>query len=126
MPWPGGSSSPGASRTSDPTWMSPTPTPPRGSREVSPDVTGTALDAVVASEPLPSTGPASHDGPVTGFRLAELVTGLSVVSDLGKGLADGQGLRGCVLACDLADRAALGPEDRESAFWIGLLRFVGC
>jgi hypothetical protein len=27
------------------------------------------------------------------FRLAELVAGLSVVSDLGKGLTDGQGLR---------------------------------
>jgi HD-GYP domain-containing protein (c-di-GMP phosphodiesterase class II) len=63
---------------------------------------------------------------VTQFRLAELVAGLSVVSDLGKGLADGQGLRGCVLAHDLAERAGVGREDQEAVFWIGLLRFVGC
>jgi HD-GYP domain-containing protein (c-di-GMP phosphodiesterase class II)/DNA-binding CsgD family transcriptional regulator len=63
---------------------------------------------------------------VTQFRLAELVAGLSVVSDLGKGLADGQGLRGCVLACQLAQRAGLQPEEREAVFWVGLLRFVGC
>jgi HD-GYP domain-containing protein (c-di-GMP phosphodiesterase class II)/DNA-binding CsgD family transcriptional regulator len=60
------------------------------------------------------------------FRLAELVAGLSVVSDLGKGLTDGQGLRACVVAAALADRLGLEGADREALFWVGLLRFVGC
>jgi HD-GYP domain-containing protein (c-di-GMP phosphodiesterase class II) len=60
------------------------------------------------------------------FRLAELVTGLSVVSDLAKGIADGQGLRVCLLAGDLAARLDLPAADREAVFWVGLLRFVGC
>jgi HD-GYP domain-containing protein (c-di-GMP phosphodiesterase class II)/DNA-binding CsgD family transcriptional regulator len=60
------------------------------------------------------------------FRLAELVAGLSVVSDLGKGLTDGQGLRACAVAGGLADRVALPDADREALFWVGLLRFVGC
>lgn len=60
------------------------------------------------------------------FRLAELVAGLSVVSDLGKGLTDGQGLRACALASALAERLDLSPADRETVYWVGLLRFVGC
>src|SRR2546430_1297371 len=60
------------------------------------------------------------------FRLAELVAGLSVVSDLGKGLTDGQGLRACVLAGSLSARLDLPETDREAVFWVGLLRFVGC
>ena len=60
------------------------------------------------------------------MRLAELVGGLCVVSDLGKGLTDGQGLRTCVLAMDLAELLGLPAEERQATFWIGLLRFVGC
>jgi HD-GYP domain-containing protein (c-di-GMP phosphodiesterase class II) len=60
------------------------------------------------------------------LRLAELVSGLCVVSDLGKGLSDSQGLRTCVLAMDLAERLDLPPETRQTLFWVALLRFVGC
>jgi HD-GYP domain-containing protein (c-di-GMP phosphodiesterase class II) len=60
------------------------------------------------------------------LRLAELVSGLCVVSDLGKGLSDSQGLRSCVLAMDLADRVGLAEDDRRTLFWVALLRFVGC
>jgi HD-GYP domain-containing protein (c-di-GMP phosphodiesterase class II) len=60
------------------------------------------------------------------IRLAELVAGLSVVSDLGKGLTDGQGLRACANAVRLAERLGLPHADREAVFWVGLLRFVGC
>src|SRR5919199_6545203 len=67
-----------------------------------------------------------HHGAVQEIRLAELVAGLSVVSDLAKGLSDGQGLRACALAGDLAARLDLAPADREAVFWVGLLRFVGC
>src|SRR3954468_10534504 len=70
--------------------------------------------------------PAREDGAVREFRLAELVAGLSVVSDLGKGLTDGQGLRACTVAGELADRLDLPDADREALFWVGLLRFVGC
>src|SRR4051794_24264404 len=70
--------------------------------------------------------PAREDGAVREFRLAELVAGLSVVSDLGKGLTDGQGLRASAVAGALADRLDLSDADREAVFWVGLLRFVGC
>jgi HD-GYP domain-containing protein (c-di-GMP phosphodiesterase class II) len=64
-----------------------------------------------------------RDSPV---RLAELVGGLCVVSDLGKGLSDGQGWRTCAIAMELADVVGLRADERETVFWIGLLRFVGC
>src|SRR4051812_19581197 len=70
--------------------------------------------------------PAREDAAVREFRLAELVAGLSVVSDLGKGLTDGQGLRASAVAGALADRLDLPDADREALFWVGLLRFVGC
>jgi response regulator RpfG family c-di-GMP phosphodiesterase/DNA-binding CsgD family transcriptional regulator len=60
------------------------------------------------------------------LRLAELVAGLCTVSDLAKGLVDGQGLRSCVFALRLADHLGLDTEERETLFWVGLLRFVGC
>lgn len=60
------------------------------------------------------------------LRLAELVSGLCVVSDLGKGLSDSQGLRSCELAMDLAERLDLPIEHRPTLFWVALLRFVGC
>jgi HD-GYP domain-containing protein (c-di-GMP phosphodiesterase class II) len=60
------------------------------------------------------------------LRVAELAAGLSVVSDLGMSLDDGQGIRSCVLAMRLADQLELDPDDRTALFWVGLLRFVGC
>ncbi len=61
-----------------------------------------------------------------GWRLAEVIGALSVASDLGKGLADGQALRTCTLAVELAERMDLPPADIEATFWVSLLRFVGC
>src|SRR3954447_1177243 len=96
-------------------------------------VRSAARASVSGSRPGRSTPESCHrrallgqDGGVREFRLAELVAGLSVVSDLGKGLTDGQGLRACGLASDLADRLDLAAADREAVFWVGLLRFVGC
>jgi HD-GYP domain-containing protein (c-di-GMP phosphodiesterase class II) len=60
------------------------------------------------------------------LRLAELVAGLCTVSDLAKGLVDGQGLRSCVFAMRLADELDYPDEQRATLFWVGLLRFVGC
>jgi HD-GYP domain-containing protein (c-di-GMP phosphodiesterase class II) len=60
------------------------------------------------------------------LRVSELVAGLSVVSDLAKGLDEGQGIRACVLAMRLAEHLDLDARDRATLFWVGLLRFVGC
>jgi len=59
-------------------------------------------------------------------RLAELVGGLAVVSDLARGLGEGQGFRASVMAVRLAELAGDSPADRGAAYWVGLLRFVGC
>jgi HD-GYP domain-containing protein (c-di-GMP phosphodiesterase class II) len=59
-------------------------------------------------------------------RLSELVVGLSVASDLGRGLDDGQGLRSCLLAMRLAEHLDLPADERRDLYWIALLRFVGC
>jgi HD-GYP domain-containing protein (c-di-GMP phosphodiesterase class II) len=61
-----------------------------------------------------------------GWRLAAVVGALSVASDLGKGLADGQALSTCVLSVRLAQALDLPAADVEATFWVGLLRFVGC
>jgi HD-GYP domain-containing protein (c-di-GMP phosphodiesterase class II) len=63
------------------------------------------------------------DDPV---RVAALVVGLSVASDLGRGLDDGQGLRTTVLAMRLAEHLDLPGPDRGTLYWLSLLRFVGC
>lgn len=60
------------------------------------------------------------------MRLAELVGGLAVVSDLARGLGEGQGFRATVMAARLAELARAEAGDREAAYWVGLLRFVGC
>ncbi|MFF0267062.1 HD domain-containing phosphohydrolase [Kribbella sp. NPDC004536] len=59
-------------------------------------------------------------------RLAELLAGVCLASDLARGLDDGQGLRSCVTAMELADRVRLPAEQRRDLFWVSLLRFVGC
>ncbi len=64
------------------------------------------------------------------LRHAELVAGHCLASDLGKGLDDGQGLRACALAMDLAaevgDEIGLDEDDLVTLYWVALLRFVGC
>jgi HD-GYP domain-containing protein (c-di-GMP phosphodiesterase class II) len=59
------------------------------------------------------------------LRLAELAAGLSVVSDLSRGLEDGQGIRAGVLAMHVADLLGLDTDDRTTLLWISLLRFAG-
>jgi hypothetical protein len=61
-----------------------------------------------------------------GWRLAEVIGALSVASEEGKGHADGQALRTCTLAVELAERMGLPSADVEATFWVSLLRFVGC
>jgi hypothetical protein len=50
-------------------------------------------------------------------RLAELVGGLAVVSDLARGLGEGQGFRATVMATRLAELAGATVEECEAAYW---------
>ncbi len=59
-------------------------------------------------------------------RLAELVTALSVATDLGKGLPLEQAQRACLVAMRFAEVLGLSAEDRHTTYYCSLLRFVGC
>jgi HD-GYP domain-containing protein (c-di-GMP phosphodiesterase class II) len=59
-------------------------------------------------------------------RLAELVASLSLGVDLGFGQPMEHVLRQCLIALRLADRAALGEQDRAAVYYTALLVNVGC
>ncbi len=59
-------------------------------------------------------------------RLAAILAGLSLAGDLGHGEALEHSLRTAHLAVRLAERLGLGSDERRDAFYVGLLRSVGC
>lgn len=59
-------------------------------------------------------------------RLAELVASLSLGIDLGFGQPMEHVLRQCLIALRLAERAAMGEQDRASVYYTALLINVGC
>jgi HD-GYP domain-containing protein (c-di-GMP phosphodiesterase class II) len=59
-------------------------------------------------------------------RLAELVGGLSLATDLVAGLAEETALRCAWLAARLAREVGLADEERSVTFYAALLRFIGC
>jgi len=59
-------------------------------------------------------------------RLAELLTPLSLLADLGAGLPAETGLRVAVLGVGLADKLGLSEIDRAAVYYAGLLRHLGC
>ena len=59
-------------------------------------------------------------------RLAELVASLSLGVDLGFGQPMEHVLRQCLIALRLAERGALGEEDRAAVYYTALLVNVGC
>ena len=59
-------------------------------------------------------------------RLAELVASLSLGVDLGFGQPMEHVLRQCLIALRLAERCALGEQDRASVYYTALLVNVGC
>ena len=71
----------------------------------------------------PSAG-ASPQG--TDLRLADLLAGLSLVTDLAANHPPEQALRACVLATHMANDLGLGREDSSHVYYTSLLRFVGC
>ena len=60
------------------------------------------------------------------LRCADLLTALSLISDLGMGNPPETAMRGCLIATSLARR--LGLDDRSAAdvYYTTLLRYVGC
>ncbi len=60
------------------------------------------------------------------MRLADLVTGLSRLADLGFGLPPGESLRSSALAALLSRSLDLAEDDVRAALYVGLLRHVGC
>lgn len=59
-------------------------------------------------------------------RLADLLTGLSLVADLGFGLEAGTGQRSSVVAVRLARSLALPERDVRAAYYTALLHHIGC
>lgn len=60
------------------------------------------------------------------LRLAELLGGLSMVSDLGYGLPVDTALRSCVMGTSLARRMELAEPQVADVFFVSLLFHVGC
>ena len=60
------------------------------------------------------------------MRLAELLAGLSLVTDLAARHPSEQALRASILATRLAERMGLPDAEAKHAFYATLLRFVGC
>jgi HD-GYP domain-containing protein (c-di-GMP phosphodiesterase class II) len=60
------------------------------------------------------------------MRLAELIGTLSLATDAGTGMPDETGLRVATVAARIGTLIAASPSDRASAFYISLLRFIGC
>ncbi|MBW3664223.1 MAG: LuxR C-terminal-related transcriptional regulator [Actinobacteria bacterium] len=60
------------------------------------------------------------------LRLAELAGVVSLATDLAEGRPAGQGLRAAVFAVRIAELLELDPVDRHEAFYVALLRDLGC
>ena len=68
----------------------------------------------------------TRPGDTTELRLAELLAGLSLVTDLAASHPPEQALRASVLAMHLAKDMGLSHEDATHIYYTTMLRFVGC
>lgn len=64
--------------------------------------------------------------PASPIRLAELLMSLSLAIDVGLGLPMATMLRVALVSARLARAAGLSPEAAQAAYYLALLRFVGC
>src|SRR5207302_2732138 len=64
--------------------------------------------------------------PASGVPLAELVGGLALACDLANGMPPEKVLRTVILATELARRAGHDDAAVRDAYWVTLLRFLGC
>jgi HD-GYP domain-containing protein (c-di-GMP phosphodiesterase class II) len=62
----------------------------------------------------------------TRLRLADLLAGLSIASDLGFGLRPETAMRSCLIATGLARTLGLSEEEASDSFYTSLLFHVGC
>jgi HD domain len=62
----------------------------------------------------------------TPLRLGELVATLALAQDNAFGQPLESQLRSCLLATWICDAAGFEEEERETAYWVALLRYVGC
>jgi HD-GYP domain-containing protein (c-di-GMP phosphodiesterase class II) len=60
------------------------------------------------------------------LRLAEFVATLALAQDNAFGQPLESQLRSCLLASWMCEEAGFDPEVREDAYWVALLRYVGC
>ncbi|MGH2354336.1 MAG: HD domain-containing phosphohydrolase, partial [Chloroflexota bacterium] len=60
------------------------------------------------------------------LRLAELVTALSLATDLGMGQPMEHALRTCLLSLRLGEALGLGRDHLRDVYYVALLRFLGC
>ena len=60
------------------------------------------------------------------LRLVDLLSGLSMVADLGFGLPRGTAVRTCLISTALARRLGLGDDDSRDVLYTALLMHVGC
>jgi HD-GYP domain-containing protein (c-di-GMP phosphodiesterase class II) len=61
-----------------------------------------------------------------GVRLADLLAGLSLVSDLGLGLPPEDAMRSCAIGAALAREIGLDEPDVADVFYTSLLQHIGC
>jgi len=59
-------------------------------------------------------------------RLAEVVGALSLATDVGMGAPLEIGLGTCLVATRLAEELGCGEDERRRAYWVALLRHIGC
>src|SRR5512141_1713164 len=62
----------------------------------------------------------------TPLRLSEFVATLALAQDNAFGQPLESQLRSCLLATSICEAARLGEAVRETAYWVALLRYVGC
>ena len=60
------------------------------------------------------------------LRLGEFVATLALAQDNAFGQPLESQLRSCLLATSICDAAGFDPELRDTAYWVALLRYVGC
>lgn len=68
----------------------------------------------------------ARPAPAPTLRLAELLSALSLATDLGVGAPPETSLRTCALATALGARLGLGGAELSSVYYAGLMRHLGC
>jgi HD-GYP domain-containing protein (c-di-GMP phosphodiesterase class II)/DNA-binding CsgD family transcriptional regulator len=77
-------------------------------------------------EPGTGDGPCDEDTTTDGLRFADLLTALSVVTDLGMGRPPGKAVRACLVAMGLARHLGLDEPSVGDVYYTSLLRHLGC